>query len=87
MGKEQRAVYSGGLVVEVVAEVLLKLGLNPSRVAAVVDELLHRRGLYLRMEETKRAEGHWHADIARLISTASWKTDSETDYQPAPCGA
>ena len=32
MGKEQWAVCSGGLVVEVVAAVLLKLGLGPSRV-------------------------------------------------------
>ena len=32
MGKGQRAVCSGGLVVEVVVAVLLKLGLSPSRV-------------------------------------------------------
>ena len=32
MGKEQRAVCSGVLVVEVVATVLLKLGLSPSRI-------------------------------------------------------
>ena len=40
MDKEQRAVRSGGLVVEVEAAVLLKLGLSPRRVEEVVDELL-----------------------------------------------
>ena len=32
MGKEQRAVCSGGLIVEVEAAILLKLSLSPSRV-------------------------------------------------------
>ena len=47
MGKEQRAVCSGDLVVEVEAAVRLKLGLSPSRVEEVVDELLHHGGVYL----------------------------------------
>ena len=42
MGKEQRAVCSGGLVAEVEAAVLLKLGLSLSTVEEVVDEPLHR---------------------------------------------
>ena len=65
--KEQRAVYSGGLVVEVKAAVWLKLGLSPSSVEEVVDELLHHGCVYLRMAETKRAEGHC-ADIQCPIS-------------------
>ena len=40
MGKEQRAVCSGGLVVVVEDAVWLKL--SPSRVEEVFDELLHR---------------------------------------------
>jgi len=39
VGKAQRAVYSGGLVVVVEVAVSLKLGLSPSRVEVVVDEL------------------------------------------------
>ena len=68
MGKEQRAVCSGGLIVEVEAAVWLKLGLSPSRVKEVVDEFLHHGQVYLRMAETKRAERHWCADIQRPIS-------------------
>ena len=58
MGKEQRALCNGGLVVEVEAADWLKLGLSPSRVEEVVDELLHPGGACLRMAETKRTEGH-----------------------------
>ena len=58
MGREQRAVCSGGLIVEVEAAVWLSLSLSPSRVEEVIDELLHHRGVYLRMAETKRAEEH-----------------------------
>ena len=58
MGKEQRAVCSGGLVVAVEAAVWLKLGLSPSRVRAVVDELLHHKCVCLGMAETKR-ERYW----------------------------
>ena len=68
MGKEHRAVCSGGLVVEVEAAVWLKSGLSPSRVEEVVDEVLHHGRVYLTMVETKRAEGHWHADIQCPIS-------------------
>ena len=50
------------------AAVWLKLGLSPSRVEEVVDELLRPGGVYLRMAETKRAEGHWRADIQCPIS-------------------
>ena len=67
MGKEQRTVCGGGLVVEVDA-VRLKLGLSPRRVEEVVDELLHRRAVCLRMVETTRAEGHWRTDIQCPIS-------------------
>ena len=41
----------------------MKWGLSPSRVEEVVDELLHHAGVYLKMAETKRAEGHCCADI------------------------
>ena len=41
MGKEQRAVCCGRLVVEVEAVVWLMLGLSPSRVEEVVDELVY----------------------------------------------
>ena len=47
MGREQRAVCSGGLVVEVEAAVWLELGLSPRRVEEVVDELLHHRWVCL----------------------------------------
>ena len=59
---------SGGLIVEVEAAVWLKLGSSPSRAEKVVDEDLHREGVYVRMAETKRAEGHWHAHIQCPIS-------------------
>ena len=62
MGKEQRAVCSGGLVVEVEAAVWLQLGLSPSRGEEVIDALLPHRVVYPRMAETKRAEEHWRAD-------------------------
>ena len=58
MGKEQRALCSGGLVVEVEAAVWLKLGLSSSRVEEVVDELLHHGGCVSengRGEESGRA--------------------------------
>ena len=48
---------------KVVAAVWLKLGLSPSRVEEVVDELLYHGSVYLRMAETKRTEGHWCTDI------------------------
>ena len=51
MGKEQRAVCSGSLVVEVA--VWLKFGLSPSRVEEVVDTLLYRGDVYLGMAENK----------------------------------
>ena len=66
MDNEQGAVCSGGLVVEVESAVWLKLGLSPSR-DEVVDELLHHGCVYVRMAETKRAEGHC-ADIQCPIS-------------------
>ena len=47
MSKEQRAVRSGGVVVEVA--VWLKLGLSPSRAEEVVDELLHRAHAHARV--------------------------------------
>ena len=58
MGKEQRALCSGGLVVEVETAVLLKLGSSPSRIEEVVDELLHHGRMRVGMAETKRAEGY-----------------------------
>ena len=69
----------GGLLLEVEAAVLLKLGLSPSRVEEVVNELLYHGCVYLRMVETKRAEGHWHADIQCPISPLkvgkmTWRT-------------
>ena len=70
--KEQCAV--GGLVVAVEAAVWLKLGLSPSK---VVDDLVYHASVYLRIAETKRAEGHWRADIQCPIGTGSWKTDLE----------
>ena len=72
MEKEQRA---GGLVIEVKAAVWLKLGLSPSRVEEVIYELAPWG--CLRMVETKRPEGHWHADIQFAIDTESWKADLE----------
>ena len=57
------------------AAVWLKLVLSLSSVEEVVDGLLHHGCVYLRMAETKRAEGHWRADIQCPISTESWKTD------------
>ena len=44
-------------MVEVEAAVLSEVGLNPSRVEKVVDELLHRRDVYLRMAEKKGRGG------------------------------
>ena len=68
----------GGLVV------WLKLGLSPSRVEEVVDELLHCRVVHLRMAESKGAEGHSCAGIKCLISTESGKTDLEREPGSSP---
>ena len=51
--------------------------MSPSRVEEVVGEFLDHEGTYLRMAETKRAEGHWRADIQCPISTEGSKPDSE----------
>ena len=53
MSKEQRAVCSGGLVVEVA--VLLKSCSSSIRVVEVVDELLDHGGVYLRMANDKES--------------------------------
>ena len=71
-GKKKRVVCSGGLVVEVEAAVLSKLGLSPIKVEEVFGELLYHGFVYLRMAETGRAEGRWRADIQCSISTESW---------------
>ena len=63
MGKEQRAVCSGVLVVVVEAAVWLKLGLSPSRVEEVVGEFLHHGRVCLRMavdKEGRRALAFRH---------------------------
>ena len=39
-----------------------------------IDDLLHRGCVYLRMAKTKRADGHWRADIQCPNGTESWKT-------------
>ena len=68
MGNEQRAVCSGGLVVEAEAAVLLKLSLSPRRDGVVVGEFLIHEGVCLRTAETKRAKEHWRTDIQCPIS-------------------
>ena len=53
MGKEQRAVCSVGLVVEVEAAVLSKLGLSPSRVEEVY-VAANLEGVFRRPEREQR---------------------------------
>ena len=76
MGTEQRAVCSGGLVVEVEAEVLLKLGLSPSRVEEVIDELLHHGGVHLRMANDKECgRALLCPKPSARLATETWKID------------
>ena len=55
MGKERRTVCSGGLIVVVEAAVWLKLGLSPSWVEEVVDELLHCGDVWVRMANDRES--------------------------------